>query len=53
LDYDSETILGFITSLKNASDAGPSGINAMHLKYLATSRPKFCELIGILAKKLL
>ena len=25
----------------------------MHLKYLANNRPKFCELIGLLAKKLL
>jgi len=51
--FDSERIAMLVNKLRDDSDAGPTGINGMHLKYLANSRPKFCELIGLLAKKLL
>lgn len=50
---DKNTIANIIDNLKNASDAGPSGINAMHLKDLANQRNNFNSLIILLVKKLL
>jgi len=42
-----------INHLKNASDAGPSGINAMHIKDLSARRKNFNALIILLVKKML
>lgn len=39
--------------MKNASDAGPSGINAMHIKDLSARRKNFGALIILLVKKML
>ena len=42
-----------INGMRSDSDAGPTGINAIHLKYLANKHPNFCNLVLHLAQKLL